>query len=107
MLILLLYSEICEYQNKYKNIVDTQRILDYIPGQKFKSFYLAEFKKNENIEKQGKGNPDSAPYNSLFNRYSMCFFMKNPKVKGKDRENKDMESNPEIEAHDMNFSLQI
>jgi hypothetical protein len=105
MLVPVIYPEIRKNENEYKNIVNTQGIFNYISCKEFKSFGPSCIRlginkqMNADTENYCERYPYHAPYNSLFDRHFMDFFMKNTQIKSQHQEYENVESDPEVNAY--------
>ena len=71
------HFEICEDHKKYKQVINTERLLDKIAGYVMQSFFRAPLPVNTHRKKETQGDPKYAPFKSLTDADFVCFAMKN------------------------------
>src|SRR5688572_23818854 len=94
MLIGRRYIEIREDQNDHKDVVDTQRLLDQIPGKKLKRLFFAELVVDENVEEKREEYPNAGPKQRFFDRNFFCLTVKYSKIEEKHQCDEHVETDP-------------
>src|SRR3990167_4655978 len=84
-----------------KNIVDAERLLNQIPGQKFKSRLPSVPVPNPGIENQGESDPDSAPGKRFLDADFMRVAVKKEEIHGQHGQYKTIKGNPSPKRHSL------
>ncbi len=76
MLVLSRYSKVWEDDHPYKDIVNTQRLLNQVSSKKFYPLLRAHPEIDNGIEEQGQGYPYDAPDGRFTKAYNVSFAVK-------------------------------
>src|SRR5262249_47045870 len=75
--------KVSEDHQKHEHVVDAQRFLDDVTGQKFERAFAAKEKIDSRVKGKSKRDPDTAPYKRFADRDRVRFPMKDSKIQRK------------------------
>jgi hypothetical protein len=80
------HGKIRKEQNKNKDVVHTEGILDEVAGEELQPFGWTEFVVNERAKRERKNDPDDAPQKSLAETDDVRLAVKHPKIERQEKE---------------------
>ena len=92
------HAEIGKDQNKDENVIDAQRVLDEVTGEKFQPFLRSTQFPHEQIEKQRKHDPDQAAPRGRAHAQLALAPLKADKINSQRDEDTDVKGDPKPNA---------